>query len=196
MGPRSSRPKSIWCFGLSGAIPRRSGKCWRSRTVFRPGARLARAALTVEVAMFRRHGSRSLALPRRSRSGRWPGRRGTSSRVLISLEPLSLQLRHTWTIARGSAQSKLNGLLSLTADGVTGFGEVAPSVRYGQTFESARSALGRLQQAVAGKRFPRSQLCAPASSRPSGTGRASSSGSRCTGCSGHQLTACRPPAFP
>jgi L-alanine-DL-glutamate epimerase-like enolase superfamily enzyme len=69
--------------------------------------------------------------------------------VELTFEPLRLRLRHTWTIARGSANEKVNGLLSLTAEGVTGRGEAAFATRGGQSFAGAHRAFSTLRRAVA-----------------------------------------------
>jgi L-alanine-DL-glutamate epimerase-like enolase superfamily enzyme len=63
---------------------------------------------------------------------------------------LPLKLAHAWTISRNTSTEKKNGLLTLTADGVTGYGEAAANVRYGQSFESAEQAFPRIAKAVEG----------------------------------------------
>ncbi len=68
----------------------------------------------------------------------------------LALEPMLLKLRHTWTIARGSSDEKKNGLLSLTAAGVTGYGETAANKRYGQSWESGEAAFAKVKGACAG----------------------------------------------
>ena len=78
-----------------------------------------------------------------------PPPRSRSTRAELTFEPLRLRLRHTWTIARGSASEKVNGLLSLTAEGVTGWGEAAFATRHGQSFASAQRAFPTLSRAVA-----------------------------------------------
>lgn len=73
-----------------------------------------------------------------------------SAGASLGFEPLPLRLRHTWTIARGSADDKKNGLLTLTADGVTGYGEAAPNKRWNQTYDTCAAAFERVRKAVAG----------------------------------------------
>jgi L-alanine-DL-glutamate epimerase-like enolase superfamily enzyme len=68
----------------------------------------------------------------------------------LELKPMLLKLTHAWTISRNTSTEKKNGLLSLTADGVTGFGEAAANVRYGQSWESGEAAFARVQKAVEG----------------------------------------------
>ncbi|MFI5182104.1 MAG: dipeptide epimerase [Thermoanaerobaculia bacterium] len=73
-----------------------------------------------------------------------------SGKATLTLAPLPLTLTHTWTISRNSSTEKKNGLVSLAADGVTGFGEAAANVRYGQSWESGEAAFARVKKAVEG----------------------------------------------
>ena len=70
--------------------------------------------------------------------------------VSLSYRPLPLKLAHMWTIARGSSDEKKNGLLTLTAEGVTGYGEAAANKRWNQSFETSEAAFARVKGAVAG----------------------------------------------
>ena len=54
----------------------------------------------------------------------------------LSHEIKQLNLKHTWTIARGSSDYKRNVIVTLEKDGITGYGEAAPNVRYNETPES------------------------------------------------------------
>jgi L-alanine-DL-glutamate epimerase-like enolase superfamily enzyme len=74
--------------------------------------------------------------------------RTTGTRLSFSLLPLTLT--HAWTISRNSSTSKKNGLLTLSAEGATGYGEAAANVRYGQSFESSEKAFAKIAKAVAG----------------------------------------------
>ncbi len=47
-----------------------------------------------------------------------------------------LNLIHTWTISRASANVKHNVFVKLTKDGISGIGEAAPNIRYNETPES------------------------------------------------------------
>jgi len=69
--------------------------------------------------------------------------------VALSLAPMLLKLRHTWTISRNSSNEKKNGLLTLTAGGFTGYGETAANVRYGQSWESGEAAFAKVKEACA-----------------------------------------------
>ena len=68
----------------------------------------------------------------------------------LTLAPMLLKLRHTWTISRNSSNEKKNGLLTLTSGGITGYGETAANVRYGQSWESGEAAFARVKEACAG----------------------------------------------
>lgn len=68
----------------------------------------------------------------------------------LDFRPMHLKLAHTWTIARGSSDEKKNGVLSVTAEGVTGCGEAAANKRWGQSWETAEAAFRRVKAAVAG----------------------------------------------
>ena len=76
--------------------------------------------------------------------------RSSPSPVSLSYTPLPLKLAHTWTIARGSSDEKKNGLLTLSAEGVTGYGEAAANKRWNQSFETSEAAFARVKGAVAG----------------------------------------------
>jgi len=54
-----------------------------------------------------------------------------------------LMLRHTWTISRNSSDYKDNVFVCIERDGVKGWGESAPNVRYGQSTAKTLAALGR-----------------------------------------------------
>jgi len=57
-----------------------------------------------------------------------------------------LVLRHTWTIARNSSDYKDNVFVRLERDGVAGWGEAAPNVRYGESAEKTIAALERARE--------------------------------------------------
>lgn len=67
-------------------------------------------------------------------------------RPQFSLSVKRLTLKHTWTIARNSSDYKDNVFVRIERDGVVGWGEAAPNVRYG---ESAEKTLAVLEQARA-----------------------------------------------
>jgi L-Ala-D/L-Glu epimerase len=70
--------------------------------------------------------------------------------VSLAYRPLVLKLAHTWTIARGSSDEKKNGLLTLVAEGVTGYGEAAANKRWNQSWETSEAAYARVEKAVSG----------------------------------------------
>ncbi len=74
----------------------------------------------------------------------------SAGKAALSLVPLELKLTHPWTISRNSSTEKKNGLVALVADGVTGYGEAAANVRYGQSWESGEAAFARVKKAVEG----------------------------------------------
>ncbi len=52
--------------------------------------------------------------------------------AMIEVKTKRLFLQHTWTISRNSSDYKDNVFVRITRDGVTGYGEAAPNVRYGE----------------------------------------------------------------
>ncbi len=55
--------------------------------------------------------------------------------VMIEVKTKRLVLAHTWTIARNSSDYKDNVFVKIEKDGITGIGEAAPNVRYGENAE-------------------------------------------------------------
>jgi L-alanine-DL-glutamate epimerase-like enolase superfamily enzyme len=62
-------------------------------------------------------------------------------RPRFSLSVKRLALKHTWTIARNSSDYKDNVFVHIERDGVVGWGEAAPNVRYGESTEKTLAAL-------------------------------------------------------
>ncbi|MBD3226039.1 MAG: dipeptide epimerase [Caldithrix sp.] len=52
--------------------------------------------------------------------------------VMIEVKIKKLRLAHTWTISRNSSDFKNNVFVKIQKDGITGYGEAAPNVRYGE----------------------------------------------------------------
>jgi L-alanine-DL-glutamate epimerase-like enolase superfamily enzyme len=75
---------------------------------------------------------------------------GAGAAPVLAYRPLLLKLAHTWTIARGSSDEKKNGLLTFTAEGVTGYGEAAANKRWSQSWETSEAAYAKVEKAVAG----------------------------------------------
>jgi L-Ala-D/L-Glu epimerase len=67
------------------------------------------------------------------------------SMTTLTTEMLSLHLRHTFTISRGSEDVAETVLLRLRADGFEALGESAPVSRYGESVELVRDQLAALQ---------------------------------------------------
>lgn len=63
---------------------------------------------------------------------------------MIDIKIKKLQLRNTWRIARNSSDYKENVFIKIQRNGIAGFGEAAPNVRYGEnpqlTIERIRKA--------------------------------------------------------
>lgn len=59
----------------------------------------------------------------------------------MTLKTYRLELKHTWTIARGSTDFKEYNFVELEAEGIIGIGEAAHNVRYGESLESIREFL-------------------------------------------------------
>jgi L-alanine-DL-glutamate epimerase-like enolase superfamily enzyme len=76
----------------------------------------------------------------------WPGigtagERGARGAARLEVSRKRLLLRHTWTLSRNSSDFKDNVFVRLERDGVVGWGEAAPNVRYGQSVEQTNAAL-------------------------------------------------------
>lgn len=67
----------------------------------------------------------------------------------IETRIVRLRLRHTWTTTMSSSDYRDNLHLRFTRDGVTGFGEGAPIVRYEENAESARQAVESVRDLAA-----------------------------------------------
>lgn len=55
--------------------------------------------------------------------------------TMIEVKKRRLQLAHTWTISRNSSDYKDNVFVKIEKDGIAGFGEAGPNVRYGEDWE-------------------------------------------------------------
>jgi L-Ala-D/L-Glu epimerase len=82
--------------------------------------------------------------------GAWPvaaawgdDQAGGSVRFKVAVKRLTL--RHTWTLSRNSSDFKDNVFVCIERDGVIGWGEAAPNVRYGESTEQTTAALRRAQ---------------------------------------------------
>jgi L-alanine-DL-glutamate epimerase-like enolase superfamily enzyme len=50
----------------------------------------------------------------------------------LTISKIRLQLKNRWTISRNSSDYKENVIIRLEKDGITGYGEAAPNIRYGE----------------------------------------------------------------
>ncbi len=66
----------------------------------------------------------------------------------LSTRRYDLRLRHTFTIARGSSDVDPVVLVTLEDDGITGYGEAAPSERYGEDVGSVEVFLQQLDMSL------------------------------------------------
>ena len=62
---------------------------------------------------------------------------------MIESRIFRLHLKHAWTISRNTSQYKDNVFISIENDGITGIGEAAPNIRYG---ESADLTIKRINE--------------------------------------------------
>ena len=79
-----------------------------------------------------------------AQAGAPSGTAGSAGSGLLDFKIHRLNLKHTWTISRNSSDYKDNVFVRFQRDGITGWGEAAPNVRYG---ESAEKTLDRLEAA-------------------------------------------------
>jgi L-Ala-D/L-Glu epimerase len=67
------------------------------------------------------------------------------SSIRLSVEPLELPLKHTFTIARSSEDVARTAVVLLRWNGLEGLGESAPIARYGESVESVCAGLAQLE---------------------------------------------------
>ncbi|OGB61725.1 MAG: dipeptide epimerase [Caldithrix sp. RBG_13_44_9] len=63
---------------------------------------------------------------------------------MIEVKIKRLELAHTWTISRNSSDFKDNVFVRIQKDGIVGYGEAAPNVRYG---ENAQLTVHKIEEA-------------------------------------------------
>ncbi|MDZ7288906.1 MAG: dipeptide epimerase [candidate division KSB1 bacterium] len=64
-----------------------------------------------------------------------PALAGGTGKTMIEIKTKRLNLTHTWTISRNSSDFKDNVFVRIMRDGIAGYGEAAPNVRYGENAE-------------------------------------------------------------
>jgi L-alanine-DL-glutamate epimerase-like enolase superfamily enzyme len=67
------------------------------------------------------------------------------SPIRLSVEPLDLPLKHTFTIARSSENVSRSVVVRVRWNGLEGLGESAPIARYGESVESVGAGLAQLE---------------------------------------------------
>ena len=83
----------------------------------------------------------------------WPGlvragQRGAKGPTRLSVSQKRLLLRHTWTISRNSSDFKDNVFVRVERDGIVGWGEAAPNVRYNQSAEQTVAAIEKARPLI------------------------------------------------
>ena len=68
----------------------------------------------------------------------------TRERLHLDRKMIELQLRHPWTLARGTSLTRNNVLTRLVCDGIEGIGEAAPNPRYGESADTVLRSLATL----------------------------------------------------
>lgn len=67
--------------------------------------------------------------------------KASKSTTRITVKKVELQLKHAWTLSRNTSTSKNNVFVRIERDGVTGWGEAAPNVRYDESWETTMRAI-------------------------------------------------------
>ena len=68
--------------------------------------------------------------------------------VMLEVKTKRLFLQHTWTISRNSSDYKDNVFVKIEKDGVTGIGEAAPNVRYGEDSEKTTARIDSVKNLI------------------------------------------------
>ena len=66
----------------------------------------------------------------------------------LSIREYTLRLRHAFRISRGSVETKEVVVVLLEHDGIVGYGEAAPTSRYGETVGTVKSFLSRVDGTI------------------------------------------------
>jgi L-alanine-DL-glutamate epimerase-like enolase superfamily enzyme len=74
--------------------------------------------------------------------------RGPKGLTRLDVSRKRLLLRHTWTISRNSSDFKDNVFVRLERDGIVGWGEAAPNVRYNQSAEQTIAAIEKARPLI------------------------------------------------
>lgn len=65
--------------------------------------------------------------------------------IMIEVKKRRLKLAHTWTISRNSSDYKDNVFVKLEMDGIAGYGEAAPNIRYGEDWEKTTDRINNVK---------------------------------------------------
>lgn len=68
--------------------------------------------------------------------------------AMLEVKTKRLMLQHTWTISRNSSDYKDNVFVKIEKDGIIGYGEAAPNVRYGEDNEKTTDRINGIRQMV------------------------------------------------
>lgn len=63
--------------------------------------------------------------------------------VMIEVKKRRLKLAHTWTISRNSSDYKDNVFVKIEKDGISGYGEAGPNIRYGEDWEKTTDRINK-----------------------------------------------------
>ncbi len=63
--------------------------------------------------------------------------------IMIEVKKRRIKLAHTWTISRNSSDYKDNVYVRIEKDGISGYGEAAPNVRYGEDWEKTTDRINK-----------------------------------------------------
>ena len=75
-------------------------------------------------------------------------RNGGTGATRFGVSRKRLMLTHTWTISRNSSDFKDNVFVRIERDGVVGWGEAAPNVRYGESAEQTIEAMEKARSLI------------------------------------------------
>lgn len=68
--------------------------------------------------------------------------------AMIEVKTKRLFLKHTWTISRNSSDYKDNVFVKIEKDGVVGYGEAAPNVRYGEDNKKTTDRINSVKKLI------------------------------------------------
>ena len=68
--------------------------------------------------------------------------------AMIEIKTKRLFLEHTWTISRNSSDYKDNVFVKIEKDGIAGYGEAGPNVRYGEDAEKTTNRIMGIKDMV------------------------------------------------